>query len=85
MNCRKIQEYDVKSVGPCLDSTNSKVSFCRWGWRETAEKLVFDQMTEGRRTPSDAETFTMKSRFLPFRRMKLVLFSASRINLLWIR
>ena len=32
-----------------------------------------------------AETITMKSHFLPFRRPKLVLLSATRINLLWVR
>lgn len=55
----------------------------RWGWGGTADKLGFDQTREGRRTPSDAETISVKL-FFSFTRMKLVLLSASRINLLWV-
>lgn len=41
-------------------------------------------MREEKRTASGAETITVKSCFLPFRTVKLVLLSASRMNLLQV-
>lgn len=62
MKYRRTKEWNDRLVWPWLNCFIG--FFLRWGWGGTADKLGFDQTWEGRRTPSDAETITVKLLFL---------------------